>query len=395
MRVERGETVTTKLKVAKWYSKQASENAFSLTGGDVSVKGNFIDINPDRYKVRVTDNGLNSDPNSKQTIKIKLKSLGLFSTTGGVWVPGLTDRGQEVELKETENNSGQFVSANLLLVSTTTDNKFRARGIAPNSLNDPTLKVRLSDVVIATYRNAANQEVSGAAGVPATRKLAVGINQLLNNVGNRQYVKNADVALDLYYTREIFAQIGVQVDVSYQQNLRQSTTVLDGVRMDLDRDGLSVYEKEFASPVVIAKETRIMTGQWVNLTPAGVRGLDVISVYFPNFLTTDATAGRPFAEGVALYLLGTVMMNGPVAAPGAEAGPKAHGYVTLAHELGHFLLAGIVLHAPSTNAMQKVHLMVEGDSAVEANTVFDSRRLTSADEREILFWRGKGHKWFK
>ncbi|MBR4189880.1 MAG: hypothetical protein IKQ55_07965 [Kiritimatiellae bacterium] len=129
-----GGSVASELKVGKW------ENAFTAVGTNVTVKDNFIDLDPDRFKVRVTDK-------SKIGEGIVEIALGTISD-----YPTPNDDPTGIQLHEEPANSGTFVSTNQLLVADDIDDDF-SNSLVPgdDAGNDRTHRIGLGGRVYVRY----------------------------------------------------------------------------------------------------------------------------------------------------------------------------------------------------------------------------------------------------
>ncbi|MGH7452721.1 MAG: hypothetical protein ACRENG_15345 [bacterium] len=145
--------VTDHVQVARWDNAyDASSNV--LNGA--TTTDNFIDLDPERFFVRVTDPAKNTNPNAADKITTKIGTL----LAGG----GDDDDLTEIELFETGNNTGIFDSKSQLLMSTDldlvapdqTDDGYRAHdGISgrvnDNIKNDRTHRATIDGSVKAEY----------------------------------------------------------------------------------------------------------------------------------------------------------------------------------------------------------------------------------------------------
>ncbi|MFO0852110.1 MAG: hypothetical protein U0871_26630 [Gemmataceae bacterium] len=187
------------LKVAKW------QNAFELgqlpTGEPkVNVKANFIDLDPDRYYVRVTDASKNSDSNSKQAVTVKL-----FTTS---------DTGSTISLTETGDDTGVFESKSLMLMSNRVDDEHKVDGVTDNNPDDRTHLVRLTDVVTAEYKvlAAGNAAIRDTADVPI--KHIVKLNTKIVRLAGDPVATNAQVSEQITRANEQMAQAQIRLVAS-------------------------------------------------------------------------------------------------------------------------------------------------------------------------------------
>jgi hypothetical protein len=119
------------LRVGKWKD--------GFAGSPPTVKANFIDLDPDRFYVRVDD----------QTMKGEGKvSINLWTESPG---SDYDDDATEVELSETGANSGIFESDSLMLMSDDVDDDHQVDAIADDVENDRTHKVAIEGKVQLQY----------------------------------------------------------------------------------------------------------------------------------------------------------------------------------------------------------------------------------------------------
>ncbi len=113
--------------------------------------GVFIDTDPDRFFVRATDPDANQNPAVREKVKASV------STTGG----SVTDDPTEIELLETDVNTGVFKSEALLLttadIPATADDFYAVYSVragatvADDALNDRTHRTNIEGEVVVTY----------------------------------------------------------------------------------------------------------------------------------------------------------------------------------------------------------------------------------------------------
>jgi hypothetical protein len=121
------------LKIGKW------ENAFN-SGSPTTVKDNFIDLDPDRFQIRVVD------PARQGAGQIRV-ALSTFDSSCFA-----DDDPTEIELIEQPENSGTFISTNLLLVADDVDDGFCNQEVpADDTLNDRTHRGEVGGHVRVLY----------------------------------------------------------------------------------------------------------------------------------------------------------------------------------------------------------------------------------------------------
>ncbi|HKA07609.1 MAG TPA: SdrD B-like domain-containing protein, partial [Gemmataceae bacterium] len=363
------DSATKELKIAKWQWENDDYNAFYKEGSNLRLKQDpyFVNILPDRFKIRVRDAQANTDPKSVQTRSMTLSVIGFAG------LPGVVDPPRTIQLKEISTNSPIFETPWQILVSHTADK-------SPAPLR--TSKARLDSLALAKYKTAAGQTISATASVPAKKVLKVNIKQLtLNTFTYIPIVKNPEVKQDVQYTQENLAQVGIRVQVVAQDVIKPPP----GVVLDRKGDsGLSVLKQSLPAPKPdLSAEIGSLLG--APLAPKAVRDSLQINVYYANYLTADDQTENQLYYGVALDDKGypVVLLSGrPV--PGRVERPQigTHGYTTLSHELCHTLglQPGTPDHhwpvAGADDVLNKVNLMVDGTYSIEWGIWKDSRRLT-------------------
>lgn len=132
--LDAGGVAVPSLKIGKWM------NAFTMTGTNVSLKNNFIDLDPDRFRIRVND---------PSQAGMSMIGIDLSTDSDGYY---FDDDSNGIELHEQSANSGIFISTNLLLVADDIDDDFSGSGVpADDILNDRTHKVAVNGKVRVRY----------------------------------------------------------------------------------------------------------------------------------------------------------------------------------------------------------------------------------------------------
>jgi len=372
------ESATKELRIAKWHWV-SDRNAFYADGSNLRVKDNFIDINPDRFKIRVLDQRANTNANTIQHRSLTLNVLGQNPITG-VPLGGFLDPGRSISLTETAANSAVFESKWQLLVSHNVDKT------APPAVGR-TSKAALGSLVSAHYRTAAGPTIHATAGVPAKKVLRINIKQLkLHGAATSPIVRADEVKQDLQYAREIYGQVGIWIELGTQEVIAPPAGVV------LDRagqSGLSVF-KTTASNSPLSPETVALLG--APLPPAQLNLKTAINVYYVNYLTTDEDTEVENFAGATLVVDGynAVLMSGRPKMPGLKPPEKGkHGYTTLAHELGHSLDLIHWTMSGAGDVLNNVNLMVDGKYTKEWGGWGDERRLTIGQQNTMYNTKGK------
>ena len=123
------------LKIGKW------ENAFDA---GPTVKDNFIDLDPDRFRIRVID--FSRTGTGHVSVELSTVTSSFFED----------DNPTELELTEQPDNSGVFLSTNLLLVVDDVDDDFGNSAVpSDDAANDRTHKIALGGHVLVRYAEGA------------------------------------------------------------------------------------------------------------------------------------------------------------------------------------------------------------------------------------------------
>ncbi len=119
------------LKIGKW------ENAFDA---GPTVKDNFIDLDPDRFRIRVID--FSRTGTGHVSVELSTVTSSFFED----------DNPTEIELTEQPENSGVFLSTNLLLVVDDVDDDFSNSAVpSDDAVNDRTHRIALGGHVLVRY----------------------------------------------------------------------------------------------------------------------------------------------------------------------------------------------------------------------------------------------------
>jgi hypothetical protein len=286
--LDKDKSPTKALRVGKW------ENAFEGNPA-TGVKANFIDLDPDRFYVRVND----------QTKKGAGK-VSIFLSTDSAGTD-YDDGPTEIELSEIETNGGIFLSKSLLLVSGSTDDLYQVDGIADGAKNDRTYKVALNATVYSKHPSFEHKVSAVANG---NRTVTFHVNILKTN--GTPVVTTASVEEDMRQVAERFAQM--QINVAY--TIAEPVDPPSGVDLS---DGID----EMPESVSITAEEEALLG--VSALRTATDG--DIEVYYVNRMS-----GTAFAESFPASVVDSQYKNSII------VGANRISYQTLAHEAGHLLL---------------------------------------------------------
>ncbi len=143
-----GNTPASELKIGKW------ENAFTMIGTTANLKDNFIDLDPDRFRIRVQD----FSKTGEGTVAVALSTAYWWGVTD--------DDATAIDLVEQPEDSGIFISTNLLLVADDIDDDFSSGHIpADDARNDRTHR--------ATVRGSAHVRYPETGAAMATKEVVL------------------------------------------------------------------------------------------------------------------------------------------------------------------------------------------------------------------------------
>lgn len=311
------------------------------------LKDNFIDLDPDRFKVRVTD----VSKTGAGYVDIDLFTVSIDSET--------IDNPTWLQLNEQPADSGVFISTNQLLVSDDIDDDFSNSQVpADEGFNDRTHKIALGGQVMVQYEP--EEDTWMQTEIPVNKEKMVHIIPVIlrDDTGGQAVVTVNQAAEFFNLACQRFAQVGVGITWS-------SPVVCDPpTGVDLS-DGLTVrYANDSTN---LADEAKALIS---GLGTAG--NPDDIHVFF----VTRVKAGDHLKAGSAVanyYYMGTE--DQPYwynAFLSSNSCPDRLGY-GVAHELAHLL--GVSHHATETWRLMHPSIVLDG--------IKGSRRLSSEEETSI------------
>jgi hypothetical protein len=334
------------LKVGKW------QNAFNA-GSPATVKANFIDLDPDKFYVRV------NDQSKKGTSKV---SVMLSTDSDGT---AYDDNATEIELNEEPANSGIFISASMLMVSDDVDDAYTG----DDTKNDRTHKIALGGKVKVKYPEPGTVFCEKEAGVPPSQKtVSVNIIILRTAIGGAPVIPVDTVSNFWKIVKERYAQVGV--DIQWTE-----PTVLDPpAGVDLG-DGFTATSSLMGTVLDNEAKSLITAYGTTNTT-------DDIHVFYVNQVKYwTPILGWQSARGMAVADFAFDESEDPytynIFISNLTESP-AMGY-TAAHELLHLLTnTGNLMNNETWRLL----------SITNGTGVTDTRRITAAEEEVI---RGNSH----
>jgi hypothetical protein len=288
------------LRVGKW------TNAFNA---GPTVKGNFIDLDPDRFLVRV------NDPSKKGA---GIVSIQLSTDSDG---EAYDDDATKIELAEDPTESGIFISTNLLLVSDDVDDDYtNPNVVADDTQNDRTHKVSLGGKVKVQYSSTATvvceKEETVSPSLKTVNVCIIILRDKPQAQGGVPVISTTTVESQWHTVRERYAQVGVVIN--YTVSIQDPP-----LGVDLS-DGLLV--REHSTNRVLAAEAKAL------ISACGTVDATVdIHVFYVNtvMVGTDWAYGSAVAEyyypSEDGYLYNAFINN------------AANKPFTVSHELAHLL----------------------------------------------------------
>ena len=332
-----GSNVTNKLRVAKW------ENAFEKKPGatGISVKDDFLLLDPDHFYVYVIDAAANKDLNAIDKITVHVKTD--------------SDTGTDITLVETGINTGRFWSKKWLLLISVTGDRYDG---------DANFMVKLGDTVTASYTKGTTT-VNATATVPIEKVVKLHINILRDLKladGGKQVLSPATVEDYVRVANLIYAPVGIKFTYA-------APAVVDPPRDVILTDGLTRYQfVKAGTKIPMTDEEKALLGAGGLRTAA----TDDIEVYVVNYFTPRSEGESFWATGVpdAKYA-DSVIIRGPTE------------YVVLAHEIGHVLMDNGD-HPDANIGYNRVNLMAAPPPTVRFGDVTANRRITAAQAKLML-----------
>ena len=355
--------ITNGLSVSKWpnafstnsYSRADYTNNPSFsdnTYGNVNFDNNFIDSDPDRFYIQVTD----YSKCGAGTISVMLSTECLVSDYNNPPV--------EVELTETQPSSGIFQGKSCVVVSNPIDDQdgdFVISECDNNEKGDRTFLAQVGGKVKITYTANATSTITGECKVPTRYSLTVNV-VILCSEDEDPVIDPEEVANHLKILREAYAQIGLHVTtrtsmVSYPANVCPTNLFICQTNWLLTEDTRNLLNLTGAKSsldyihLIYISEGKLRVGDkdsffGVTLVPAGLSDED-----------------KRYANNC--------IINGVLAHP-----------FTAAHELGHAL--GLVYHNNSEpwNIMFGWH--EGGATSAHNNSLKNSKRLNTGQETRVV-----------
>lgn len=313
---------TASLRVGKW------TNAFHA---GPSVKDDFISLDPDRFHIKV------ADQSKKGTGKV---SVNLLSDSDGT---DYDDDATEIELTEEPEDSGIFISTNMLLVSDDVDDDFtNATVVADDTKNDRTHKMALGGKAKAQYSCSGTIICEKDAKVLPLQK-TVNINVVILrdkalSAGGVPVANPGTVSNHWRVACERYAQTGVKIAW--------------GVSISDPPTGVDLSDGIAAVAVTNANHLSIETRSLISGLGTGTNNADFHAFYVSGLFWTNAPSLDPlYGIGIADYwfdpsedgYLYNAIIDSATVADGKLFNP--------AHEIGHCLTDDVAHHGAAWNIM--------------------------------------------
>jgi hypothetical protein len=372
------EEILAFLEVANW------QNAFDFDPPDANghihptgdhPRADFIDRDPDRFFVQITDLNVRG----AGIIRARIKSI---NNAGGDVNPFV-----EFELGEDANDPGTFRSNSMLLISDEIDNgeinngsapgavPFRARGIANGAHNDPLLRAELGGHVIVDYGGTELGRIP-VCDPDCIKTIPVNI-VILRRTDGTPCTTEPDVQERVRRLQQNYMQSGIRFNVTIR-----TATVAEmppGVILS-DVSGISVNPGVLVDRGSLDPEERALIESPLNIrtVPGGGR-TDVIQVFYANRINGAAATAIAYPR---------VTYTSP--APGDDIfnlliigadNPEENS--TLPHEMLHNLLNSF--HDASSNRRTNLFFEVAlGEPDFIDTTVTSNKRIPEEQVERIL-----------
>ncbi len=345
--IDKDDTVTETLKVAKW------ENAFAANNS-ARPKPNFIDLDRDRFKVRVTDPKANTNPNAANTVLVKVSTD--------------SDNGNQITLTETGINTGIFVSKTLMLMSNDVDDDWVVDdgvNAGDNAKDDRTHKVKLDDKVRAEYGVGAGK-IRTDATVPVKYRVKINAHNIKVNLSGTapetwlpSVDPNTKADAAIKKAGEYLAQVGIKLVPSRANG--NFSEVADPPPNVTNGNGIE------ESPPNLVDGKIAMTDEEKSLLTNEIQSLERtdIELYFVLRLTRESH-GEAFP---ASFVPSAIYTDSIIIAK------KLTDPSVIAHEIVH------VLADTATHQVARWNLMYK--QPLEFEAVYAKKRLTVDQETDI------------
>ena len=362
-----GNVAASELKIAKWnnafWSSVSTVTNTVLTNGVVQtniyivtnffVKDNFIDLDPDRFCVRITD-----------LSQIGAGSTSMLLGTAGSKPPH-NDGATAIDLYATSANSGVFVSTNMILVADDIDDDFSNSVVpADDTRNDRTHKTFPGGRVVVRYPETG--QASGRKEIEVPKDGTVHVIPIImrgrpDSEWGSPLILVSEVEDIMSVARDRFAQIGI--DLAWETpEIRNPPAGMVLTNMFVVRDTpstnvLSADAKRLISEVGTVGDTSDIHIVFLKNLLAGTSELVATSVSDFRY--------APSEDG---YLFNVFVDSLDV-----KDVPEYGGYI-VAHELGHLLTD----EGHIANDKWRLMYAVPG-----TNGAAGSRRMSDSEETKI------------
>ncbi len=363
--LDASDTVTSELAVAKWVNSFTSSSSSTL-------KTDFVDINADRFKIRVTDVSKKGD----ERLHVSLSTIN-----GGT---SYNDNADKIQLTETPADSGVFLSQAMMLMSDSADDSNNgARSVSTwvddngvlqsnkkrndNADHDRTHKTKLGGSVHIRYPDTGDMIAEGTANVPPIKKVVVkivrfnGVSPSTSTISNRWAL-----------VEERFAQVGVEVEWSIL------SAVNPGSGIDFDNNIASLVDASIVAQggAEMSPEAKLVVDHHrPNKNSAEVY------VYYVKNLKVDGDTGADSAKGFAAtrwHLKSADDLYG-----NNIFIDTTHTHYVAAHELGH-LLRDSIAHFTSNHSLMRAQPSTSSNYVGSKRLGTDSHSAIHANSTGVL-----------
>lgn len=293
------------LSVARW------EDAF-IPGTPPTLKTNFIDLDIDRFFVRVIDPALQGSGTNMASIRTFTSELS-----------GYSDNLTTIPMAEHPANSGVFISESMLLVSDSIDDAYSSNSLPDDSHGDQTHVTLATGDVLCEYRPTGKGwvDLMVPAYTDTVKQVSINVVIMRLTTNGTPVIDSATVHSNLVAISERYAQSGISIHWIVTTNDPPPDVNLT--------DGLLVRTN--VSSTFLASEAQALIagcGTVSNLTDVHIFYVDTVDVGGGAGTLGTAVAGYYYDPVVDPYTFNAFV----------EGSSLLSGYpFVLAHELGHLL----------------------------------------------------------
>lgn len=371
------EEILAFLEISNWenafdYDPPDANGKRHVTGGE--PRANFIDLDPDRFFIQITD----LDQQGTGTIRARIKTVDALGND--IQQHGSNSPFVEFELNEDANDPGLFRSNSMLLVADEIDNgeqnngsapgatPFRGRGIANGNLNDPLLRAEIDGDVVVEY----NGNELGRIPVCNHRCIkTVRMNvTILRKTDGTVVTTEDDVRERVRRANQIYQQCCIRFDVTI--HTASEAEMPAGVILT-DTNGFTRSPGIVANRAALTSEERALFGSPLNTSQATQ---DTIEIFYVNFLDPPARATS--------YRLGRYTTPSVDVTNIAVIAADYEENFTLPHEILHLFMNRGHNQDPNNNIATNLFFTPAPAQPTFADTTVISRKRVAEEQCERI-----------